>query len=85
MKKKYNLYQHFFVVFAINERSETFETFKLGTIQNKILGLHDTIESAPNNELSDGEIAQALSSSLESLFGDNYRYKLISLISWYAM
>jgi len=85
MKKKYDLHQQFFVVFAINERSETFETFKLGTIQNQTLGLHDTIESAPNNELSDGEVAQALSSSLERCFGDNYRYKLISLVNWYAI
>lgn len=85
MKKKYDLHQQFFVVFAINERSETFETFKLGTIQNKTLGLHDTIENAPNNELSDGEVAEALSSSLESIFGDNYKYRLISLVNWYAI
>lgn len=85
MKKKYRLHQQFFVVFAINERSETFMPFQLGTIRNQTLGLHDTIESAPNNELSDGEVAKALSSSLESIFGDNYRYKLISLISWYAI
>ena len=85
MKKKYDVNQQFFVVFAINKRSETFRLFQLETIKNQTLGLHDTIESALNNELSDGEIAKALSSSLESLFGDNYQYKLISLISWYAM
>lgn len=28
MKKKYDLYQQFFVVFAINERSETFRLFQ---------------------------------------------------------
>ncbi len=85
MKKKYNVNQQFFVVFAINERSETFMPFQIGTIKNQTLGLYDTIENAPNNELSDGEIAQALSSSLESIFGDNYRYKLVSLINWYAI
>ena len=85
MKKKYDVNQQFFVVFAINKRSETFRLFQLETIKNQTLGLHDTIENAPNNELSDGEIAKALSSSLESLFGDNYRYKLISLVNWYAM
>ena len=85
MKKKYDVNQQFFVVFAVNKRSGTFRLFQLETIKNQILGLHDTIESAPNNELSDGEIAKALSSSLESLFGDNYQYKLISLISWYAI
>lgn len=84
MKKKYDVNQSFFVTFAINERTETFQPFKLSTIHNNTLGLHDTIENAPNNELSDGEIAKALSSSLERLFGDEYRYKLVSLISWYA-
>ena len=29
MKKKYDLYQQFFVVFAVNERSETFEPLNL--------------------------------------------------------
>lgn len=85
MKKKYDVNQQFFVVFAINERYETFMPFQIGTIQNQILGLYSIIENVPNNELSDGEIAKELSSSLESLFGDNYRYKLISLISWYAI
>lgn len=84
MKKKYDVNQMFFVTFAINERSETFHPFKLSAIHNKTLGLHNTIENAPNNELSDGEIAEALSSSLEKIFGDEYRYRVISLISWYA-
>ena len=84
MKKKYDANQLFFVIFAINERAETFHAFKLGTIQNKTLGLHDTIENAPNNELSDGEIADALAASLENCIGDGYRYRSISLINWYA-
>ena len=83
MKKKYNVNQQFFVVYASNERSETFETFKLDTIKNTTLGLHDTIENAPNNELSDGEISKALLNSLESIYGDNYKYKYISIINWW--
>lgn len=85
MKKKYDVNQQFFVVFAINKRSETFRLFQFETIKNQILGLHDTIENALNNELSDGEVAEALSSSLESIFGDNYKYRLISLVNWYAI
>lgn len=84
MKKKYDVNQLFFVTFAINERTKTFYPFKLGTIQNITLGLHDIIENAPNNELSDGEIANALAASLENCIGDNHIYKSISLISWYA-
>ena len=85
MKKKYNINQQFFVVYARHERLETYESFTLNSINNETLGLHDTIENAPNNELSDGEIANALLNSLESIYGDNYRYKYISIINWWSI
>ena len=85
MKKKYNINQQFFVVYARHERSEIYESFTLNSIDNKTLGLHDTIKNAPNNELSDGEISKSLLNSLESIYGDNYKYKYISIINWWSI
>lgn len=85
MKKKYNINQHFFVVYARHERQKIHESFTLNSIDNKTLGLHDTIGKAPNNELSDGEISKALLNSLEDIYGDNYVYKYISIINWWTI
>lgn len=85
MKKKYDVDQQFFVVFAVNTRTASYENFRLSVIQNVTLGLHDTIEKAPNNELSDGEVAMALDKVLERSIGDSFTLKLISIISWYAI
>ena len=85
MKKKYNINQQFFVVYAIHERQKNYESFTLNSINNETLGLHDTIKNAPNNELSDGEISISLLNSLESIYGDNYMYKYISIINWWTI
>ena len=86
MKKKYyDVDQQFFVVFAVNTRTASYENFHLSVIQNVTLGLHDTIKKAPHNELSDGEVAIALCAALERSIGDCVTRKLISIISWYAI
>ena len=86
MKKKYSLNAKFFVVFALNEREETYQDFKLKTIKNETLGLFSTISDAPNNELTDGEIADALLGSLINLYSDStYSYCLPALINWYLI
>lgn len=84
-KKRYDVNQRFLVVFAVNTRTASYENFRLSIIQNVTLGLHDTIEKAPHNELSDGEVAMALDKALERSFGDGVTCKLISIISWYAI
>lgn len=85
MKKKYNIDQAFFVVYAIHEKDEIYEDFNLKTIDNEILGLHAAIGAAPNNELSDGEIAKALLNQLEDTYGDNFKFKYISIINWWSL
>lgn len=83
MKKKYSTNAKFFVVFALNERTEINQDFKLKTIRNETLGLFGTISDAPNNELSNGEIAEALLQSLIRLYSDSYH--LPAIINWYLV
>ena len=86
MKKKYNINSKFFVVFALNERAEIYEEFKLQTIRNKVLGLYDTISAAPNNELTDGEIAETLLKSIINIYSNStLSYCLPAIINWYLI
>lgn len=85
MKKKYNIDQQFFVVYAVHERDEIYKDFNLKTIGNETLGLHIIIGTAPNNELSDGEIVKALSNQLEAIYGDNLEFRYISIINWWSI
>lgn len=85
MKKKYNKDQQFFVVYARHERLQRYGFFNLKEINNEILGLYDTIENAPSNKLSDGEISKALLNLLNSLYGDDCTYRFISIINWWCI
>ena len=86
MKKKYTTNAKFFVVFALNERVETYQDFKLKTIKNETLGLFSAISNTPNNELTDGEIAEALLQSLINLYSDSTCSHCIpALINWYLV
>lgn len=86
MKKKYSTNSKFFVVFALNERVEMRQSFELKTIRNETLGLFSAISNAPNNELTDGEIAEALLQSLTRIYSDStYTYCLPAVINWYLI
>lgn len=86
MKKKYSINSKFFVIFALNTRVETYQDFRLKTIRNETLGLIDTIRNAPNNELTDGEIAEALLQSLIRIYSDStYSHCLPAIINWYLI
>ena len=86
MKKKYSPDAKFFVVFALNEREEIYQDYKLKTIKNVTLGLFNTIHNAPNNKLTDGEITKALFQSLIRIYSDStYSYCLPAIINWYLI
>lgn len=83
MKKKYNVETLFFVIYAINKRKKVWDDFVLKAIKNDSLGLYSFLKE--NNERTDGEIALKLSESLEKNYGDDLKYKQISLINWYEI
>lgn len=86
MKRKYSADSKFFVIFALNERKHITEKFTLQTIRNETLGLFNTISNAPNNMLSDGEIAEALLKSITNIYSNStYSYCLPAIINWYLI
>ena len=86
MKKKYSINSKFFVVFALNERTSINQSFELKTIRNETLGLFNAISDAPNNKLSDGEIAEALLQSLIRKYSDLFNsHCLPAIINWYLI
>lgn len=86
MKKKYNINSRFFVVFALNERTRTCENFKLQTIRNEELYLYDVIRAAPDNKLSNGEIAAALLRNIVKLYSNStLSHCLPAIINWYLI
>ena len=82
-KKKYSTDQTFIVVYAINSRKEIYDRFTIEKIDSTILGLYDTIIEK-NGELSDGEVAVALSESLNNIYG-NSSYTQAILVNWWAI
>lgn len=86
MKKKYDINSKFFVIFALNERDHITKNFELQTIRNKVLGLYDTISATPNNELTDGEIAEALFKGITNIYSNStFSYCLPAIINWYLI
>ncbi len=83
-KKKYSTDQTFFVTYAINSRKEIYDRFTIEKIDSTRLGLYDTIIEK-NGELSDGEVALALSESLINIYGDNSPYTQVILVNWWAV
>lgn len=83
-KKKYSTDQHFIVIYAINSRREICDRFKFEKIDSIVLGLYDTIIEK-NGELSDGEVALALSESLNNLYGDSLSYTQVTIVNWWAI
>lgn len=84
-KKKYSTDQTFIVIYAINSRKEIYDRFTIEKIDSTIMGLYDTIIEK-NGELSDGEVAVALSESLTNIYGgDNSPYTRVILVNWWAI
>lgn len=83
-KKKYSTDQKFIVIYAINSRKEICDHFTIERIDSIILGLYDTIIEK-DGELSDGEVALALSKSLTSIYGDSSLYTQVTIVNWWAI
>jgi hypothetical protein len=83
-KKKYSTDQRFIVIYAINSRKEIEDNFTIESIDSIVLGLYDTIIEK-NGELSDGEVALALSKSLTSIYGDSSLYTKVTIVNWWAI
>lgn len=85
-RKHYSVDQQFLVTYAYHSRTESFESFQLTRIDNITLGLHDTLEQAKDQILSDGEVACALSNSLHAIFDDDvYKNSYTSLVNWWPI
>ena len=83
-KKKYSTDQNFFVIYAINSRKEIYDRFTIEKLDSTLLGLYDTIIEK-NGELSDGEVALALSKSLNNIYGGSSPYIQVTLVNWWAI
>ena len=83
-KKKYSTDQRFIVIYAINSRKEIYDRFTVEKIDSTVLGLYDTIIEK-NGELSDGEVALALSKSLTNIYGNSSSYTQVTLVNWWAI
>ena len=83
-KKKYSTDQNFFVIYAINSRKEIYDRFTIEKLDQVKLGLYDAIINK-NGELSDGEVALALSESLNNIYGDGSSNTYVTLVNWWAI
>lgn len=83
-KKKYSTDQLFYSVFAVNSRKDLLDSFTIEKLDHTTLGLYDTIIDK-NGELSDGEVALALSESLNNIYGDGGSNTYVSLINWWPI
>ena len=83
-KKKYSTNQRFFVIYAINSRKKFCDRFTIEKIDSITLGLYDTIIDK-NGELSDGEVALALSDSLNNIYKDWSDNIQVTLVNWWAI
>ena len=84
-KKHYPVDQHFLVTYAYHTRAMSHKPFQLSKIGEITLGLHDTLEQAEDQALSDGEVACALSSSLHNIFDEDYGDSYTSLVNWWPI
>ena len=83
-KKKYSTDQKFIVIYAINSRKDIIDRFTIEKLDHVILGLYDTIIDK-NGELSDGEVALALSDSLNNIYGSGSSNTYFTLVNWWAI
>jgi predicted transcriptional regulator len=83
-KKKYSTNQQFIVIYAINSRKKLCDRFTIEKIDSVVLRLYDTIIDK-NGELSDGEVALALSDSLNNIYSDCSSNTQVTLVNWWAI
>lgn len=83
-KKKYLTNQRFLVIYAISIKEKRRDHFTVNKIDSITLGLYDTIIEK-NGELSDGEVALALSDSLNSIYSHCSSDTQVTLVNWWAI
>lgn len=86
-KEYYKPNTQFFVVYAIHERDNIYDPFKIVTIENITLGLYDFLkEKEEKREWStNGEIALELLKGLKNYFVKDSSLTYVSLINWYEI
>lgn len=75
----------FFVTYAVHEREEIYDPFKIVYIENMTLGLYDFLKGKEKKQecSSNGEIAQELLKGLRTYLVKNSSLTKVSLINWY--